>query len=222
MKLMAKSLITLLTSILLIPTYVFAALNLIPDSMLQRITGGEIVSATHIEKLSDESRRLSVTTLGLVKKERNKLRKLFDDPKLLQSLSKKIKKVDELQNIKKRRIYMIQACFLLCSYKIETAVSLDISKQKKEYDDISWEFLSGEKLSEIIADKEFENKDFKFSGMKGTTILKIHEDVYTLVGLEGHWETTSSAFFRWVQKWLLKTALTQTIYEIRSNLEEKL
>ncbi|MBI2027901.1 MAG: hypothetical protein HYS98_08910 [Deltaproteobacteria bacterium] len=196
--------------------------SLIPDSLLQKVLEGEIVSSTYVEEVPDDRRRLSVTSVGLVKKERDKLRKIFDDPQLLQSLSKKIKKVDALQMNRKNRIFMIQACFLFCSYKIHTAVHLDFSKQKKDQDNITWKFLSGHDLSERISNTQFEDVDFKFSGMKGSTVLKVHEKNSTLVGLEGQWDTSSSSFFRWVQKWLIKTALTQTIYEIRSNLEEKL
>jgi len=200
----------------------YAAVALVPDTVMQRIEEGEIVSSTQVDELVDDKRRLSVTSVGLVKQNKKKILALFDHPKALQSLSKQIQKVESLYSKKQNKIFLIQACFFLCAFKIKTAVDLHIGPQQKDQHVIAWQFLGSDVLAKKTSHTKWEKYDLHFVGMKGSTILKDYENDQTLVGLESSWNTESSAFFRWMQKWMLKKALNQTIYEIRSNLESNL
>ncbi len=187
----------------------------------EKIEKGEIVSISEVTDLPEEKKRLEVVSFGYVNHPRATLRRVTQDFDNLTKLSKNLKRTILLSKKKNEKVVYMESCLLWCAYHYEMVVLFKINIQDK-MDQIAWEFISREAAEKRVGRSIDESKtqEFAYIGMHGDTKVLEVEPRKSLIILRGELISESSAFIRFFQKYILKTALTKTAYEMRENIDK--
>ena len=185
----------------------------------EKLENGKILTESKLVDLPGDKKRLDVVAFAYLDYNKDTLRKIKDEYKNMNKLSKNINESRILYKKGDYSIIYLDVCFLLCTTHYNVVVGLS-SHLDKKVDKISWQFLNHAEITPYLG-KEIASVPEKldFPGMKGETIIQEIMPSQSVVAIQGSLVTQHSGFIRFFQKVFLKGALRNTAHDMRENLK---